>query len=752
MAPRILIVEDNLPLAQAMARLISRLNVSVDVSGDGIEGLRKYAADPYDLLVVDLHLPRLSGVELVRKIRSTARGKALPVIIVTGVYKGDQYAKKAREALAIKYYLEKPFSQEALLDSVKQSLSATLSAGAAAAPAAPAPAGGPRVTVVKTPPDRAAGTRPPAPVAREKPTAPAPRPAAPSAPAPGPKPVAEIQPRRALMGNLSSRPLDGLLLEAKKTRATGILFIKKGDDDRSLLFINGVPIGLSAAKLETSFGNWLFNQGKISLMEYQVYQGQQKNGADVDQIFIKMGALLPDEFFAEWKKFVEESLSQMFSWQDAEFTFQLWPPLPESSPLPPMNLSHIIHQGFKRFVPGERLMEVKKRASGRFVALTRNYYDHQMHISIEPMEALFLDRADGTRRFEELLPEAADDADKIMRSFAAFQALGMVELRDRPVESGIEAPYPIRERVFEGVAAGEEEEPEAAAAAPEPEPKARGFDDMVGDLERTLTGVVEEIHVEAPAAQAPSAPDQEQAQKEAELAEFHKAVKSKNYYEIFGLKFGNFDFGKLKEQYFKLTKQFGPEQFIMSSGDYLEKSEEALSIIATAYNTLSNVVSKEKYDEMLDSHTRAAGVPGAKDHDKMQAEVSFQSGMAFMEMGDWDGAEKSLSEAMSLTPDNAEIIAQYAYALYNKNRKSKVMQKRVQELLAQALKIKPRCAPAFAYRGALLLDDEKAALAEADFKKALSLNPRYRFALKGLKKIEQRQLEEKKGLFSRFRK
>ncbi len=485
MAPRVLIVEDNLPLAQAMARVITRLDVQVDVSGDGIEGLQKYAADPYDLLVVDLHLPRLSGVELVRKIRSTGRGKSLPVIIVTGVYKGDQYAKKARETLAIKYYLEKPFSQEALLDSVKQSLPAAAKAAAPAqasapvsapapapAPAAPPPAEGPRVTVVKVP-DREAGTRPPAPspVPREQPASPAPRPAPPAAA--GLKPVAEIQPRRALQGNLLSRPLDSLLLEAQKTRATGILFIKKGDDDRSLLFINGVPIGLASGKLDTSFGNWLFNQGRISLMEYQVYQGQKRNGTDLDQIFIKMGALMPDEFYAEWKKFVEESLIQMFSWTDAEFTFQLWPPLPESSPLPPMNLAHVIHQGFKRWVPAERLVEVGKGASGRFVALTKNYYDYQMHIRIEPLEALFLDRADGTRRFEELVAGTEEDRDKLIRSFAAFQALGMVELKDRPGEAAVEAPYPIRERVFEGETAAEEaEEKEEAPAAPvtPPEP------------------------------------------------------------------------------------------------------------------------------------------------------------------------------------------------------------------------------------------------------------------------------------------
>ena len=335
----------------------------------------------------------------------------------------------------------------------------------------------------------------------------------------------------------------------------------------------------------------------------------------------------------------------------------------------------------------------------------------------------------------------------------------MVELRDTPSKTQLEAPFPIRDRVVEEKETCEVYEEDVEDESPESldslvddvKSEEGGFDDLLDDLEDTLGDVVGEIEgQEDDGSQLDEMA--ELKEREEELTEFLKTIKKKNYYEIFGMAPNSFDFKKFKKQYFELTRKFSPENFLMSSGDVLANAEDALSRLSTAYNTLSNVVSKEKYDEMLETKTRAAGIPGAKDHDKMQAEVALQSGMAFLEMRDWDGAEKALSEAMSMVPDNAEVIAHYAYALYNRNRKSKAVQTRVQELLSQALKIKPKCAPAFAYRGTFLIDEEKFSLAEADFKKALSINPRYRFALKGINKIENIKAEEKKGFFARFKK
>ena len=809
MSLKILIVEDQAPLAEAMAKLLSRYGLAADVSLDGVAALSRYAETPYDLLIVDLQLPKLSGVEVIRKIRTTHRGQTLPVMIVTGVYKGSEYAARARQSLGVKYYLEKPFKQEEFLAAVKDLLGAgdtSLPAPAAKpaaepapAPAAPAAAPARRMGASERAPVRPGAAERVHPAAPQSAPAAAPAgvpsvsaaPAAPSPPAapPGPRQLAEIQPTKAVRGRLKDRPFDGVLLDARRNRVLGTLFIKREGEERRLLFLNGLPTDLRSSKAESSFGAWLFAQGRISLMEYQVYQ-TQKPAANPDEILVKMGCLLPADYYAAWRTWLEDSLSQMCGWPDAEFTFQLWPRLPLETDPQAVNLARVIHQAYKKFCPADRAATFLERSLLKFPALAPAYYDHQMHLEIEPAEALFLDRADGVKRMREILPADPAEMEKLKRSLGAFVALGMVELRDRPEARAVEAPFPIRDRMSEErvVCAPEETETEAEAEAEAQAvveahghgaAKAEGFDDLIDDLENTLDSIDQvpaapakpeppkaapaptrlEPKPEAkpsaapakPAAPAPAADDQ--AGREVALNAFVAEADKKTYYEYFGMKAGAFDFPKLKTEYFRLTKLFSPEHFIMSSGEMLSKSEDALSRVATAYNTLSNVVSKEKYDEMLaQSGKGASGIPGAKDHDRMQAEVAYQSGMAFLEMSDWDGAEKSLGEAAALAPQNAEILANWAYAIFNKNRKSKSVLKRSHEIIAQALKIKQKCAPAFAYRAVLFLEEDKAALAEGDFRKALSLNPRYKLALKGLKKIELMKEADKKGIFSRLMK
>jgi curved DNA-binding protein CbpA len=585
-------------------------------------------------------------------------------------------------------------------------------------------------------------------------------------------PVVGIQPRPAIRGNFKQTSLPSVLLEALDKRATGVMFIRKNEEQRELLFVNGLPAGTHSNQEENTFGNFLFRQGKISLMEYQAYLRQADTGGD--DVFIKMGALDPSQFLLEWERSLEEAVIEMFAWSEGEFTLQLWPALPEQTPAPPVNLASIIHQGYLRHLAAPRLAAIKKNAAGHYPALTGAYYDHQFHFTPTPAESKFLAGADGVHPLETLIPPEPDLADQVWRGLGAFLALGMVALRDQPTPSNPQPPFPIREQPIGARAPspaqpaepepGPEPEPEpepaepAEPSEPEPDEPAENFDDLRGELDDEIADTVPEqppapAPTTAAAPAAPAAVDEqaEQRKREEALAAFHQGLKDKNYYEIFGMKQTQFDFTKLKEEYFRRSKEFSPEKFLMSSGQVLQQAEDTLSILATAYNTLSNVVSKEKYDEAL-LEKGPAGVPGAKDHDKMQAEVAFQAGMAFLEMADWDGAEKSLGEAMNYAPNNGEIVAHYAYALYNKNRKSKTIQKRVNDLFAKALKLNPKCYPAFAYRGAMLLEDEKVALAEADFKKALSIKPQYRFALKGLKTIELRKQEDKKGLFARFRK
>lgn len=84
MAMRILLAEENLQLAAAISGRLKQQGFDVQHECDGIAALRAIAAEPPDLLLIELKLPSLPGIELVKKLRQSPRTIKLPVVVVTG--------------------------------------------------------------------------------------------------------------------------------------------------------------------------------------------------------------------------------------------------------------------------------------------------------------------------------------------------------------------------------------------------------------------------------------------------------------------------------------------------------------------------------------------------------------------------------------------------------------------------------------------------------------------------------------------
>ncbi|WP_146908181.1 response regulator transcription factor [Arenimonas daejeonensis] len=108
---RVLLVEDEAPLRETLAARLKREGFAVDTAGDGEEGLYHGREVPFDIAVIDLGLPKMSGMDLVKALR--AEGQKFPILILTARSSWQDKVEGLKSGADD--YLVKPFHVEELL-------------------------------------------------------------------------------------------------------------------------------------------------------------------------------------------------------------------------------------------------------------------------------------------------------------------------------------------------------------------------------------------------------------------------------------------------------------------------------------------------------------------------------------------------------------------------------------------------------------------------------------------------------------
>ena len=117
-APRILVVEKDSDLRQMYSEILAGPGYRVDGVADGADGWAALQSNPYELLITEQHLPKLTGVELVRKVR--AAQLTLPIVMTADRLPMPEMV--GDPALSLAATLMKPFAIDALLSVVKAAL------------------------------------------------------------------------------------------------------------------------------------------------------------------------------------------------------------------------------------------------------------------------------------------------------------------------------------------------------------------------------------------------------------------------------------------------------------------------------------------------------------------------------------------------------------------------------------------------------------------------------------------------------
>jgi CheY-like chemotaxis protein len=111
MSKNILIADDNADLRSIFARSFAHRKYNVRVAKDGVEAVSELEQEIPDVLVLDVNMPRMSGLDVLTHVRTQRRLKALKVILVTGNY----IAAESPEAEMADIVLVKPVSTHELV-------------------------------------------------------------------------------------------------------------------------------------------------------------------------------------------------------------------------------------------------------------------------------------------------------------------------------------------------------------------------------------------------------------------------------------------------------------------------------------------------------------------------------------------------------------------------------------------------------------------------------------------------------------
>src|ERR1700731_1886999 len=114
---RILVIEDDKDIVELVRYNLEKDGFQVVASGDGATGLARVRKAPPDLLILDLMLPKVAGLDICKEVRRDASLNRLPILILTA--KGEEADRVVGLELGADDYVTKPFSPREFVARVK---------------------------------------------------------------------------------------------------------------------------------------------------------------------------------------------------------------------------------------------------------------------------------------------------------------------------------------------------------------------------------------------------------------------------------------------------------------------------------------------------------------------------------------------------------------------------------------------------------------------------------------------------------
>ena len=118
MGAKILAVDDSVSIRKSITFILGQEGYDVTEAVDGVDGLNKDEADKFGLVITDINMPNMDGIEFTKKLRQNPKYRFTPIIVLT-TENQDSKMQEGKDAGATGWIV-KPFSSEKLLAVVKK--------------------------------------------------------------------------------------------------------------------------------------------------------------------------------------------------------------------------------------------------------------------------------------------------------------------------------------------------------------------------------------------------------------------------------------------------------------------------------------------------------------------------------------------------------------------------------------------------------------------------------------------------------
>jgi CheY-like chemotaxis protein len=407
--PRVLVIDDDVQTCQTIATALRERGNEVDLAHDGLEGLERFRASLFDLVVCDLFLPGMMGYDVCSYIKASDR--RVPIIAMSGICRSIRDAEELGVPVPGDDFVAKPIDLAALQRQVER----LLHAPAKALAAVPNPFGD--------------GVAPPA---------------------------AEDAKEQWVAG-LAAQVVDIFL-----SRRSGLLHLARGQLTVDVSFQKGFPSDVAVPFRRENVGLFLLQQGRLTEAQYDsALKRMVERRVALEKALEDLNLVQAGEFPAVLRAHKREALVSCFGWGSGQLDFR--EAAPQGEPAFRLNPSTLVIEGVGRAYPKSSLERLFKARIDHVAHPGPRFEDCLKVFAPIVYRSGMHSHLAGEWTVEELTRRSGDDPLPLWRLLRTFEVLKIVEIAAPTAAAAAPSPPPAPVEESSGG------EPPAPPAPAEPE-------------------------------------------------------------------------------------------------------------------------------------------------------------------------------------------------------------------------------------------------------------------------------------------